>query len=146
MKKFLLSAMMLALVSAGFANNPPAVNERVLEAFKKTFNPQQEVTWYENEKTFEARFSADGIRTIAWYNKKGELMLTHRIYDAAKLPPIILSKLSDELPDQRIQGVTEITNKSGMLYYITLEGEKSWMKIKADVNADYEVYEKFKKG
>jgi len=146
MKKILLSAVMLALVSAGFANNPPVVNEKVLESFKKTFNTQQEVTWYENESSFEARFSSDGIRTIVWYNKKGELLLTHRNYDASKLPPMILSKLSDELPEQRIQGVTEITNKTGMLYYITLEGEKSWMKIKADVHGDYEVYEKFRKG
>jgi hypothetical protein len=145
MKKILLSAAVLLLVSTGFANNPPEVNEKVLEAFKKTFNPQQEVTWYENESSFEARFSSDGIKTIVWYNKKGSLILTHRSYSGCKLPPMILSKLSSELPDQKVLGVTEITNKTGMLYYITLEGEKTWMKIKADVQGDYEVYEKFKK-
>ena len=58
---------------------------------------------------------------------------------------MILSKLSTELPDQKVLGVTEITNKTGMQYYITLEGEKTWMKIKADVQGDYEIYEKFKK-
>ena len=145
MKKILLSAAVLLLVSSSFANNPPEVNEKVLEAFKKTFNPTQEVTWYENENSFEARFTSDGIKTIVWYNKKGKLILTHRNYDASKLPPMILTKLSNELPDQTILGITEITNSSGMLYYITLEGEKTWMKIKADVQGDYEVYEKFKK-
>jgi hypothetical protein len=145
MKSILLSAAVLLLVSISFANNPPEVNEKVLEAFKKTFNTQEEVTWYENESSFEARFSSDGIKTIVWYNKKGSLILTHRNYDGCKLPPMILSKLSSELPDQKVLGVTEITNKTGMLYYITLEGEKTWMKIKADVQGDFEVYEKFKK-
>jgi len=145
MKKILLSAAVLLFVGASFANNPPEVNEKVLEAFKKTFNAPQEVTWYENENSFEARFASDGIKTIVWYNKKGSLILTHRNYDASKLPPMILSKLSTELPDQKVLGVTEITNKTGMLYYITLEGEKTWMKIKADVLGDYEIYEKFKK-
>ena len=145
MKKILLSAAVLLFVGASFANNPPEVNEKVLAAFKKTFNAPQEVTWYENENSFEARFASDGIKTIVWYNKKGSLILTHRNYDASKLPPMILSKLSTELPDQKVLGVTEITNKTGMQYYITLEGEKNWMKIKADVQGDYEIYEKFKK-
>jgi hypothetical protein len=145
MKRILLSAAALLLVSISFANNPPEVNEKVLEAFKKTFNTQQEVTWYENTNSFEARFESDGIKTIVWYDKKGSLVLTHRNYSGCKLPPMILSRLSTDLPDQKILGVTEITNKSGMLYYITLEGEKTWMKIKADVQGDYEVYEKFKK-
>jgi hypothetical protein len=115
MKKILLSAAVLVLVSAGFANNPPVtVNEKVLESFKKTFSTQQDVTWYENDNTFEARFTSGDIKTIAWYNKKGELVLTHRHYNGSKLPPMILSKLGDELPDQQIQGVTEITNKNSI--------------------------------
>jgi hypothetical protein len=146
MKKILFSAVLLALISSGFAGTPPVVNEKVLEAFKKTFNPQEEVTWYENENSFEARFTSGGIRAVVWYTKNGVLKLIHRYYDAYKLPPVILTSLSKEFPEYELLGVTEITDKAGMLYYITLEGEKNWMKVKVNPAGEFEIYEKFKKG
>lgn len=146
MKKILISAAVLLLMNAGFAMNPPDVNEKILDAFKKTFNQPQNLRWFENENTFEARFNIDGIRTVAWYNKNGDLLLTHRYYEDNKLPPFVLTSIREQLPAYSILGVTEISNKEGVNYYITLESDKKWMKIKADVYGDYVVYEKFKKG
>ena len=145
MKRIVLSAAVLLLVSSSFASDPPEINEKILESFKKTFTEMEAVKWYENETTFEARFSLDGIKTIVWYSKDGDLVLTHRNYEANKLPPFVLTKIREELPAYSILGVTEISNKNGVNYYITLEGEKNWMKIKADPHGEYEVYEKFKK-
>jgi hypothetical protein len=49
------------------------------------------------------------------------------------------------MPDQKIYGVTEITSKTGVEYYITMEDEKNWIQVKAESNGEFEVYEKFKK-
>lgn len=145
MKRIILSAAVLLLVNAGFASDPPEINEKILESFKKTFTEMDGVKWYENETTYEARFDLDGIRTIVWYDKKGDLILTHRNYKENKLPPFVLTKVREEFPAYSILGVTEVSNKYGINYYITLEGQKNWMKIKADPQGEYEVYEKFKK-
>ena len=145
MKRIFLSAAVLLLISPGFANNPPEVNQKILESFKRTFTETDNVKWYENETTFEARFNEDGVKTIVWYSKKGELVLTHRNYKENKLPPFLSTKIREDLPDYSIVGVTEISNKDGINYYITLESDKKWMKVRADVQGEYEVYEKFKK-
>ena len=145
MKRMILSAAVLLLVSTGFANNPPDVNEKILNAFKKTFSEPQDLKWYENETTYEARFSANDVKTIAWYTKEGELLLTHRYYEENKLPPFVSTKIREEFPKYTIKGVAEVSNKSGINYYITLDGDKKWMKIKANTQGDYEIYERFKK-
>ena len=49
------------------------------------------------------------------------------------------------MPDQKIYGVTEITNSGGVEYYITMEDKKHWVQLKADNTGDFEVYERFKK-
>ena len=69
----------------------------------------------------------------------------HRYYTEYKLPPFVLSSLRKKMPDEKIYGVTEITSKTGVEFYITLQDEKNWIQVKADANGGFEVLEKFKK-
>lgn len=133
------------LVATGFTATSPEINIKVLDAFNKTFNNAQNLKWFENENSFEARFNSDGVRAIVWYNKKGELIKMHRYYFEYKLPPFLLGNIRKKMPDQKIYGVTEITNSAGVEYYITMEDRKHWIQLKADNTGDFEVYEKFKK-
>ncbi len=152
MKKIILSLAVLMLVATGFSTTPlphPAVpeeiNVKVLDAFNKTFVNTENLKWYENENNFEARFSLDGVRSIVWYNKKGELLKMHRYYFEYKLPPFLLGNIRKKMPDQKIYGVTEITNSAGVAYYITIEDKKNWVQLKADNTGEFEIIEKFKK-
>jgi hypothetical protein len=145
MKKIIVIAGLVMLSSAGFSANPPEVNEKVLDAFKKTFTDPQEPRWFENANSYEVHFKTEDIKTVVWYNKDGDIQRVYRYYDESKLPAFVLGKIRKKLSDKTIVGVTEITNDAGVNYYITLEDEKSWMKIKADSRGQFEVYEKFKK-
>ncbi len=145
MKKIILFTTVMMLVATGFTATSPEINIKVLDAFNKTFNNAQNLKWYENENSFEARFNSDGVRAIVWYNKKGELIKMHRYYFEYKLPPFLLGNIRKKMPDQKIYGVTEITNSAGVEYYITMEDKKHWVQLKADNTGDFEVYERFKK-
>ena len=149
MKKIILSAAVVMLVVTGFSTTPPDVNPdvniKVLDAFNKTFSNTEDLVWYENSNSYEARFNSDGVRAIVWYDKNGELLRMHRYYTEYKLPPFVLSSLRKKMPDEKIYGVTEITSKTGVEFYITLQDEKNWIQVKADANGGFEVFEKFKK-
>jgi len=146
MKKIILSAVVMMIVVTGFSTTPPNdVNIKVLEAFNKTFNNTEDLVWYENSNSYEARFNSDGVRAIVWYEKNGELLRMHRYYTEYKLPPFVLSRLRKKMPTEQIYGVTEITSKTSVEFYITLQDEKNWIQVKADANGDFEVIEKFKK-
>jgi len=150
MKKIILSAAVIMLVVTGFSTTPPDVNPdvniKVLDAFNKTFGNIKNLEWFENESSYEAHFNSDGvIRVIVWYDKDGDLLRMHRYYNEDKLPPFLLTGIRKKMPTEKIYGVTEITGREGVEYYITIESEKHWIKIKADARGQFEVYEKFKK-
>jgi len=145
MKKIILSAAALMLVVTGFTTTTPDISVKVLEAFSKTFSNTEDLKWYENENSYEARFNTDGIKAIVWYDKDGELLQMTRYYTENKLPPFLLLSLKKKMPDEKVFGVTEVTNKVGVEYFITMESKKHWIIIKADATGEFEVHDKFKK-
>ena len=146
MKKIILSAAALMLVVTGFTTTTPDISVKVLEAFSKTFSNTEDLKWYENENSYEARFNTDdGIKAIVWYDKDGELLKMTRYYSENKLPPFLLLTLKKKMPEAKVFGVTEVTNKAGVEYFITMESEKRWINIKADATGDFEVIDKFRK-
>ena len=57
MKKIILFTTVMMLVTTGFTATSPEINIKVLDAFNKTFNNAQNLKWFENENSFEARFN-----------------------------------------------------------------------------------------
>jgi len=145
MKKTFFSLILLLMASIGFSFTSPIVNEKVLEAFKKTFHNPQEIQWYENDEGYEVRFMSDEINSKVWYDREGNILKTHRYYNEFKLPPFISGKLKKKYPEKTIFGVTEITNEAGVSYYIKIEDEKNWLTIKAYAQGYLEVIEKYRK-
>lgn len=145
MKKTFFSLILLLIASIGFSFTSPIVNEKVLEAFKKTFHNPQGIQWYENAEGYEVQFTCDEINSKVWYDKEGNILRTYRYYDEFKLPPFISGRVKKRYPDKNIFGVSEITNAAGVSYYIKLEDEKNWTTIKADAQGFLEVHEKYRK-
>jgi len=145
MKKTFFSLILLLIASIGFSFTSPVVNEKVLEAFKKTFHNPQEIQWYENAEGYEVHFRCDETNSKVWYDREGNILKTYRYYNEFKLPPFISGRVKKRYPDKNIFGVTEITNAAGVSYYIKLEDEKNWTTIKADSQGFLEVHEKYRK-
>jgi len=143
MKKIFLVALLVSSISA-FANIDP-VNEKVLNAFSKTFQEAKEVSWSESPETYEVKFKQNEIRSRVYYDKEGNILKAYRYYFEQNLPLLVLSKVKAKYTDKKIFGVVEVSSDEGTFYYITLEGEKDWKEIKADSYGSMTVERKFKK-
>lgn len=142
MKKILLAALVVVF---GFIANATDPNEKVLEAFKKTFPQVEDVAWTENPNSYEVKFKQNEILSKVTYDREGNIIKTLRYYQEQQLPILILSKVKNKFADKKIFGVTEEASDEGTFYHIVLEDEKNWVQITADSYGSIKVDKKFKK-
>src|SRR6476659_1750933 len=110
MKKILLAAIVLAFSFRALADDP---NEKVLNAFNKTFPHVKEVAWTENEHSYEVKFKQNEILSKVTYDKDGNILKTLRYYYEQNLPLLVLSKVKNKFNDKKIYGVTEESSEDG---------------------------------
>jgi hypothetical protein len=144
MKKIILAAFALVSSFAVFANDP-GVNEKVLEAFNKTFQQAQDVSWSTSGENYQVKFTQNAIASRVYYDKEGNILKTYRYYKEESLPLLIISKVRSRYSEKSIHGVTEVSSENGTYYYIMLEDKTHWMEVKSDSYGSLKVEKKFKK-
>jgi hypothetical protein len=144
MKKIMMIASLLLGVVT-FAGTPTEVNEKVLNAFRKTFTTAKDVVWYEYGDSYTVNFKQADIKTRVHYDKNGNLLESYRYYQEEQLPPYIVSKIRKKFPEKKIFGITECSTENDVAFYIMLEGEKDWTKVRCDINGYMEVEHKYTK-
>jgi hypothetical protein len=142
MKKILLAAVILVSGFRALADDP---NQKVLEAFHKTFPQVKEVVWTENEYSYEVKFKQNNILSKVTYDTDGNIIKTLRYYYEQNLPLLVLSKVKSKFNGKKIFGVTEESSDAGTLYHIILEDEKHWINITADSYGSITIDRKFNK-
>ena len=146
MKKIILAAFAL-VCSLGLFANDPGVTEKVLDAFNKTFQNAEEVSWSSaGENSYEVKFKQNEISSRVYYDKDGNILKTYRYYHEQQLPLMILSKVKNRFADKSIFGVVEVSSDEGTNYHITLEDSKHWTIVKADNYGVITIDKKFRKG
>jgi hypothetical protein len=145
MKRMILSAALLLSIAAFATGSPYEVNEKVLKAFKETFNKAQDVVWHEYTDYYQANFRLDEIQVRAQYDQEGLLLKTMRYYGEKHLLPNIVAKLKKKYGDKEVFGVTEVTSSDEVSFLITLKDEKNWYVVKSDAYGNLEQTEKFKR-
>jgi len=145
MKKIILAAAVLMSTIVTFAKDP-GVNEKVLDAFSKTFSDVKDVSWSEKQETYEVSFKQNSTQVRVNYDKEGNIINTLRYYTEEHLPLIVLSKIKTKFADKSIFGVTEVSSEEGTYYHVVLEDASSWVEVKSDVFGSVSVTRKSKKG
>ncbi len=145
MKKIILAAVILISSFYSFASDP-GVNEKVLEAFNKTFSDARDVSWAETATSYEVSFKQHEIQLKVNYDKEGNIINTLRYYSEEHLPLMVISKIKTRFADKTIFGVTEISSEEGTYYHVVLEDDKSWVEVKADVFGSISVQKRMRKG
>ncbi|HEY6954161.1 MAG TPA: hypothetical protein VI385_02905 [Flavisolibacter sp.] len=143
MKQILLAAVIA--MSFSFTTKADDPNQKVLNAFNKTFQNVKEVAWTENEHSFEVKFRQNEILSKVTYDTDGNIVKTLRYYYQDNLPLLVLSKVKNKFNDKKIFGVTEESSEDGTFYHIILEDEKHWINITADNFGTIRVDNKYKK-
>ncbi|MBV7533631.1 PepSY-like domain-containing protein [Chitinophaga sp. sic0106] len=149
MKKFLIAIVAaLTLTSANIYAVPyeTTVNTKVKSAFDNAFANVSDVKWFtDDNKTFTAKFTLNNTRVNAYFDANGELLVTSRWIEAESLPLAVVNKLMKKYPGNSIQSIVEFESAGGTIYMIMLEGEKTWMKVRADENGNLTLKEKLQK-
>src|SRR5918993_6119187 len=103
MKQILIAAVIFLGMSS-FAEVP---NEKVLNAFEKTFSQATDVKWQDIDNNFEASFTQADVKLRVQYDAEGNVIRSIRYYKAQMLPILIQSKIQKKFSDKKIFSVTE---------------------------------------
>ncbi len=141
MKKLLVIAA-LFIAATSFAADP---NQKVLNAFQKTFQNVKEVTWNDVGDKYEANFNHNNIITRVLYDGEGNVVKSIRYYYGNTLPIFIQAKLNKKFEDKTVFGVTEVCSDTEISYHIILEDATTWTHVQSDVYGNLVTEKKLKK-
>jgi len=142
MKKIIIAAAVVLFTSVSFAAEP---NQKVLDAFKKTFEQAKDVTWQDVDNKYEANFSQNNITFRIMYDQDGNVVKSIRYYYGPTLPIFIQAKLAKKYDGKTVFGVTEISTDSELTYYIILEDKSTWTHVQSDAFGNMYTEKKLKK-
>ncbi|MBW8685855.1 hypothetical protein [Chitinophaga rhizophila] len=119
---------------------------KLKDALSKEFAGAADVKWYsEDNKTFMARFTMKALNVTAYFDEDGNLLATRRYIAEEHLPMNITNKLAKRYPTEKVRWVVEFETEGTTVYYVTLEGEKTWKVIKTSAGGDMSVHQHLKK-
>lgn len=125
---------------------PDAVNIRVIRNFKKEFTAVENETWSMlGNGCYIVRFTRKDIRHRVEYNQKGHWLSTTKFYTQQYLSHNIRQQVMSTYYNYKIFCVAEVAVGNRSAYYITLEDESSWLKIRL-MGEKMEEIEAYKKG
>jgi hypothetical protein len=133
-----IKKIFLLLVAAVLWLSPAmaAPNDTVLRVFSQTFPDAKYTKWVEDSEYYIVSFSRDETQCRIWYDKEGALVYALRYCGESELPLSVLLTIKKEYHNKHIDGVTELTNKSGVTYEILLSDNKKWYVVKSASNGD----------
>ena len=129
MKKIVIAIAFVCSLSS--FTDEPTVNEKVLDAFNKTFVNVQEVSWSSAPHSYEVNFKLNDVLTRVTYDKEGNAVKTLRYYGESGLPIVVLTKVKSAFAGKKIFGVTELTLGDETTYHVILEDAKTWLTVVA---------------
>jgi hypothetical protein len=133
------AGMLLAgtISSFALAANPLTakadVSDKAKRALTSAFPQAESIKWMEskNGEVCTAYFWLYDVKTVASYDRDGNVINILRYYKEDHLPVSVLSQVKRKYHDKTIAGVTEMTDSNDEVsYYIKLEDSAHWYTVK----------------
>lgn len=118
------------------------VTPKVLKSFESTFENAKEVDWSETALLYKVRFEFSGQHVTAYYEKEGDLIALTRNVTVTQLPVTLQVNLKADYENYWITDLFEVSNDSGIEYYITLENADNKVVLKGNNITKWNVYQK----
>ena len=106
------------------------ISLKAVRHFIKSFEQAENVHWYKTDDGVVAYFTANGIKTRAAYDKKGNWLYKIRSYGEAYLPKDVREQIKSMFYDFSITCVNEITNSRQLAYFVQIEDRTSLKTIR----------------
>lgn len=147
MKNFLFaSALFIASFSspAAFANTIKE-NPAVMQAFGNAFAAAKNVEWTIIDNVYKATFTYNGQVVSAFYGTDGTQLALSRNITSAQLPINLQAELKKNYEQYWISDLFEMTDASGLNYYITIETADTKVVLKSQSTYNWSTFQKTKK-
>lgn len=144
MKKIMMLALVLTTIATtAFSNNSDAINQKVLNAFTKSFTLAENVKWEVRKDLYKATFQVNGQVMFAYFSEDGEQLAVTRNIKVDQLPITLANDLQQGYHQYWLTDLFEVSAKGQTSYYATIhsathvtilkaEGATSWMVFKKD--------------
>jgi hypothetical protein len=108
------------------------VNSHVLKDFKKRFSASISARWYETDKVFTVRFSADSIETMVGYGKHGNWLYTIKRYNEKLLPTDVRAIVRSTYYDYTFSHIDEVNvpQQENTIYILLLRNNKDFKLVR----------------
>lgn len=148
MKKLILSAAVALTMSfnAFATSDEPVVSAEAQHTLEECFQDADAIIWSDAGNNYEAYFTVNGVKTRALIDSKGKLKQTISYYGAAELPAVVLAEVKSDYKAYEIFGVTEVSNKNGLHYEITLKDDLHYKLIRANSAGESNLVKTYKRG
>ena len=120
----------LAYADESKADPASSINEKAVKNFSKSYSKQSNASWFTLDDGFVAIFTADGIKTKAYYDRKGRSVGEVRTYQEDKLPKEIRHMVKSTYYDFTIFLVNEVTVGNAKVHLIKIEDQTSFKTIR----------------
>jgi len=145
MKQIIIALSMLCIITVKSYAGEEKVAKAVLESFEKSFRNASEVKWSYIKDLYKAEFLLDDHALVVWYNADGGMVALSRIITLEQLPLAAQLSFKNDFSDYTLANLFEIDNEEGNNYYAVVDNAKAVLRLRADVNGKWIVYEKKRK-
>jgi hypothetical protein len=120
----------LAYADEPNADPASSINEKAAKNFSKSHGKQSNASWFALDDGSVAIFTEDGIKTKAYYDRKGRPVGEVRTYQEDKLPREIRHMVKSTYYDFNIFLVNEVTVGNAKVHLIKIEDQTSFKTIR----------------
>ena len=106
------------------------ISMKALRSFAREYKHVQDARWHKGGDWFAAYFTRNNIQVKVFYDCWGNNKYTMRSYLEPDLPKDVRHHIKSTHYDYNIYHINEITVRGTVIYFIKLEGKKSWMDVK----------------
>ena len=148
MKKLIaiLSIMLVAGISQGYANSGIDGSEKHITTFNKDFANAKNVSWQHEKNYSKVTFSINDKVMFAYYSdESGELIAVSRNILSDQLPITLMTKLESDYKGFWISNLFEMSTEGQTAYYATLESPNEILVLRSNGFNEWQVYIKEKK-
>jgi hypothetical protein len=109
---------------------PGEVSPKAVKHFSRDYKRVTDVNWFKANDGFVAYFTVDGIKTRAFYDRKGHDAGTIRDYSEDKLPRDVRHLVRSTYYDFNITYVYEVTYDGVTAYLVHMQDQTHWKTVK----------------
>ncbi len=132
--------------NANFFKKNKVPDVKIAQNMHQDFPQAKQITWEEDQGTFEARFNDGATKITAAYDREGNLLSTLIYNPSGYIPFEMKTNLDKRFPHYAVQCMKEFITQTDHNYYFILKNQKknreNWLSIKSDGNGHFTVLQR----